>query len=266
MKNKKINILDNFQLDVDSSIPYYYQLKQFMIEKIESGEWEPSQMLPYEKQLCLHFNVSRAVIRQTLRELNNEGFIFTRKGKGTFIAEPQINEDINQNLIGFYETWTSLGYKVANTILELRKVKPSKKVTDNLKLKSNKEVILLKRLSRLDDKPYSISTNYVPYERLEGILNEDFTSSGLYTILEQKYNMELIYGESTIEIVTATKEEAELLNVKMDAPLFFLEGISFLKNEKPLVFYQTSHIGENSKIRVQLKKSKKYQNKTKVIK
>ena len=130
----------------------------------------------------------------------------------------------------------------------------------------NDKVILLKRLSRLDDKPYSISTNYVPYERLEGILNEDFTSSGLYTILEQKYNMELIYGESTIEIVTATKEEAELLNVKMDAPLFFLEGISFLKNDKPLVFYQTIHIGENSKIRVQLKKSKKYQNKAKIMK
>lgn len=258
MVEEQIIINSDFRLDIYSRIPYYYQLKQFIIKQVESGSWHSGQMLPYENQLCQHFNISRTVVRQTLQELKNDGYIMTRKGKGTYIAEPEINENITQNLVGFYETWTAMGLKVENVLLGLEKNNPNKEVKDALKLDENDEVIILKRLSKLNDKPYSISVNYIPFEPLKNLLNEDFRFTGLYTLLEKKYNMELTHGQSTIQIALATKEEAELLNIKKGDPLFLLEGISFLKNDKPMVFYHTVHIGERSKIRVEIHKNKTF--------
>ena len=258
MVEEQIIINSDFKLDIYSRIPYYYQLKQFIIKQVESGNWHSGQMLPYENQLCQHFNISRTVVRQTLQELKNDGYIMTRKGKGTYIAEPEINENITQNLVGFYETWTAMGLKVENVLLGLEKNNPNKEVKDALKLDENDEVIILKRLSKLNDKPYSISVNYIPFEPLKNLLNEDFRFTGLYTLLEKKYNMELTHGQSTIQIALATKEEAELLNIKKGDPLFLLEGISFLKNDKPMVFYHTVHIGERSKIRVEIHKNKTF--------
>lgn len=258
MVEEQIIINSDFRLDIYSRIPYYYQLKQFIIKQVESGSWHSGQMLPYENQLCQHFNISRTVVRQTLQELKNDGYIMTRKGKGTYIAEPEINENITQNLVGFYETWTAMGLKVENVLLGLEKNNPNKEVKDALKLDENDEVIILRRLSKLNDKPYSISVNYIPFEPLKNLLNEDFRFTGLYTLLEKKYNMELTHGQSTIQIALATKEEAELLNIKKGDPLFLLEGISFLKNDKPMVFYHTVHIGERSKIRVEIHKNKTF--------
>lgn len=258
MEQKQLKLSNDFKVDINSRIPYYFQLKQFIINQIESGTWLPGQMLPYENNLCLHFNVSRTVVRQTLQELKNDGYVVTRKGKGTYIAEPGISENITQNLVGFYETWTSMGFKVENVILGLEKIKAPEEVRNTLHLGAGEEVIVLKRLSKLNDRPYSISSNYIPYEPLKELLNEDFRFTGLYTLLEKKYNMELTHGQSTIEIAFATKEESELLNIKKGDPLFLLEGTSFLKNDQPMVFYHTVHIGERSKIRVEIYKNKTF--------
>ncbi len=258
MAEEQIIISNDFKLDIQSRIPYYYQIKQFIIKQIESGDWHSGQMLPYENQLCQHFNISRTVIRQTLQELKNDGYIMTRKGKGTYIAEPEISENITQNLVGFYETWTSMGLKVENVVLGLEKDNPGKEVREALKLKEDDEVIVLRRLSKVNEKPYSISINYIPYEPFMNLLDEDFRFTGLYTLLDKKYKMELTHGQSTIQIALATKEEAGLLNIKKGDPLFLLEGVSFLKNDKPIVFYHTIHIGERSKIRVEIHKNKTF--------
>jgi GntR family transcriptional regulator len=258
VKEEKIVIKSDFKLDIESKIPYYYQLKQFMVEQISSGSWKPSHMLPYEHQLCQHFSVSRTVIRQTLLELKNEGYIVTKKGKGTYIVEPEISENITQNLFGFFESWTSQGFKVENVVLDLKKMHASSQVASVLKLDSKNDVIFLKRLSKLNDKPYSINMNYLPYKNLKNLLFKDFRFKGLSTILGEKYNITLPYVKSSIEITLATKEEAELLNIKKGDPLFLIEGISFSKDQIPMVFFHVVHIGLRTKIRVELNETKVY--------
>jgi len=255
MEEEKIKISDNFHLNINSKIPYYYQLKQYIIQEIESGLWKPGQMLPYENQLCQFFSISRTVVRQALQELKNEGYITTRKGKGTYVAEPEISGNIIQSLLGFYETWKSLGFKVDISVLKLEQIRATEKVANSLHLKNGEEVILLKRMYKLNDKPYSIITNYMPYEPLKDIMKEDFKVNGLTTILDKKYNVKLTHGLSFIEIVLASKEEAELLHIKKGAPLFFFEGISFSSGETPMVFFQSTNIGERSKIRIELRKN-----------
>jgi len=54
------------KLDHDSFIPLYYQLKQILLEKIETNEWELNQVIPSEHHLQEIFNVSRATVRRTV--------------------------------------------------------------------------------------------------------------------------------------------------------------------------------------------------------
>ncbi len=258
MKKKQVEINPDFKLDIDSKIPYYYQLKEYLLEEIESGRWVSGDMLPYENQLCTYFNVSRTVVRQTLQELQNEGYITTRKGKGTFISEPEISENITRNLFGFFEAWTALGFKVENTVLELKETEASPQIASALSITSKDKIIFLKRLTKLNDKPYSININYLPYEKFKGIDKEDLISTGLSTIINQKYKLLLPYVKSTIEIALAKKEEAELLNISKGDPLFLIEGTSFSNEKKPMVVFQVMHIGLRTKIRMELNKAKVY--------
>ncbi len=86
-----VNEIINF----DSRIPYYIQLMDILKEKVQIGDWAPGSQIPGEQDLCELYGVSRTVVRQALRELELEGVINRRKGKGTFISLPKIKRRLS---------------------------------------------------------------------------------------------------------------------------------------------------------------------------
>jgi GntR family transcriptional repressor for pyruvate dehydrogenase complex len=58
---------------------------------IRSGAWEPEARLPSEQMMALQFGVSRAVIREAIARLKNEGLVKTRQGSGAFVRDWEIS-------------------------------------------------------------------------------------------------------------------------------------------------------------------------------
>ena len=71
-------------LDPESPLSLYHQLTRVLISRIRSGEWKVDERMPTERELCELFGVSRITVRQALEELEREGWIVRRQGKGTF--------------------------------------------------------------------------------------------------------------------------------------------------------------------------------------
>lgn len=67
------------------------QLYGQILEKIVSGALRPGDKLPSENQICEAFEVSRPVVREALRKLQDDGLIEARRGVGSFVrkAPPQ---------------------------------------------------------------------------------------------------------------------------------------------------------------------------------
>ncbi len=76
----------SYRIDKDNHLPLYYQLKQIIIKMIKNEELEEHDALPTEKELCERFDISRATVRQALKELKNEEYIYKIQGKGTFVS------------------------------------------------------------------------------------------------------------------------------------------------------------------------------------
>lgn len=55
---------------------------------ILSGELPPGRRLPGEMALCESFQVSRPVVREALDLLRREGLVVSRRGSGSYVAEP----------------------------------------------------------------------------------------------------------------------------------------------------------------------------------
>ncbi len=51
------------KLDQNSLIPLYYQLKEIVLEKIESGEWKQGQLVASENDLQKTYGVVSAGLR-----------------------------------------------------------------------------------------------------------------------------------------------------------------------------------------------------------
>lgn len=66
--------------------PKYKSVADMLRYGIESGEYPPGSYLPSETELMSIHRVSRVVVRDAVEWLRTQGYIATRKGKGSFVT------------------------------------------------------------------------------------------------------------------------------------------------------------------------------------
>ncbi len=76
-----------FELDLKSGIPIYVQLKQEIKYAIATGKLPPGSQLPTVRQLAVDLKVNVNTISRVYSELEKEGVLATKQGKGTFVSK-----------------------------------------------------------------------------------------------------------------------------------------------------------------------------------
>lgn len=67
--------------------PMYLQIKEQIRHRIAVGDWSPGQEIPSIRTLAIGVRVSVITIKRAYLELEREGVIVTRQGKGSFVTE-----------------------------------------------------------------------------------------------------------------------------------------------------------------------------------
>lgn len=63
----------------------YQDLVQAILAKIKDGTFPYNSKLPSEAEFCSEFSVSRQTVRNALKQLANDGYIYSVKGSGSFV-------------------------------------------------------------------------------------------------------------------------------------------------------------------------------------
>jgi len=239
-------------LDRNSHIPYFAQVIDILRDRIDSGIWLAGTQIPGEPELCKMFDVSRTVIRQALAELDHDGLIVRKKGKGTFVAEPKIGESLVQRLTGFYEDMVERGLTPVTQVLRQQIIPAVGKVAARLEVEPGTPVIEIERLRFVQNEPIVLVTTYLPCERCPEAATADFSAQSLYKFLETRYGLVIARGRRTLEAVAANDYEARLLQIEIGQPLILLNSISILEDGTPLEYYYARHRGDRSKFDVEL--------------
>ena len=111
------------QLNYRDSKPIYEQIKEGLRRLVVTGALSVGEKLPSVRELASQLAINPNTIQRAYRELENEGYIYTLVGKGTFVAE---NDNIDNTrekelLRDFDELVTELLYlKVSKSTLKER--------------------------------------------------------------------------------------------------------------------------------------------------
>jgi len=99
-------------LEKDSNMPLYLQLKKVISDMISSGELQPGNPMKTEAELCVEFGISRYPVRQALALLVEEGFLNRTRGRGTFINAklPAGVENDKSKLLGLVMSHLTAGF------------------------------------------------------------------------------------------------------------------------------------------------------------
>ena len=67
--------------------PVFRIIYENLKRDIERGEYAPGARLPSESELCRAYGVQRDTVRHALQKLVDDGMIFKRPGRGSFVSE-----------------------------------------------------------------------------------------------------------------------------------------------------------------------------------
>jgi GntR family transcriptional regulator len=228
--------------------PLYLQLKESLVAEITSGRYRSNQRLPSERELAYRFKVSRMTVRQALTELARDGTIYTRVGKGTFVAEPKIDQQLRA-LTGFSQDVRARRGQPSSRVLEAKVIPAAPDVAAALRVPPEAEIILLSRVRLADDIPLAIETAYLPFARFPNLLHHDFAVESLYCVLESEYGLQLTQAEQSIEAALANAREIELLQLTPPAAVLKMQRLTRNGNGEPVEYVLSTYRGDRYKFR-----------------
>ena len=103
------------------SLPRYAQIKTYIKNQVESGQWKVGDRVPSENKLSQDFAVSRMTARRAVQELADEHLLIRSPGLGTFVAEPQAANALLE-IDDFAQQFNHSNPQYSNRILSLEEV------------------------------------------------------------------------------------------------------------------------------------------------
>jgi GntR family transcriptional regulator len=221
----------------------YSRVETVLAREIMTGGLKVGDQLPTEDDLIARFEVSRITVRRAIQNLVSRGLVEIRRGKGTFVAAPNITQELAE-LSGFVEDMHALGRKPTARVLGKEIVTADATVASQLALTRGERVVRIRRVRLADAIPLSFDETFLPLEIGKKIITNNLKVEPIFSLLERKYDVPLTEAEYKLDAVAAETEVAAALKVKQGSPIFRIERTSYSRGSRPVDYERLHYRGD----------------------
>lgn len=224
-------------IDKSLPIPLYYQLKELIIEHIDNGTYEEDQMIPTEFELIDKYELSRTTVRQALNELVSEGYLYRKKGVGTFVSNKTLRDLQKKHLQNnpVYQIPHMIekqGQITSTKFLEVKEEEASDEVAEALNISIGDKVWVMDRLRYANDTLVSFSRSYLQKNLIDDFNKDaESASQNYHRYLDSKgYPIEII--DESLHPDKLNEEVSQIMGMKNKQVVMLIKDYGLLKNGK----------------------------------
>jgi GntR family transcriptional regulator len=197
--------------------PRYVQIADHFRQRIVSGDLQPGDEIPSERQLADEWSTSRPTVTKALDLLRREGHLGSRQGAGTYVLGPsRYHRGANAAYGRSIETGRIYPLDQEAVILAaVRDVAPPD-VAEGLGVDEGADVVRRQRLTLRDGVPVELSTSWLDAsfaDRAPRLLEADRILQGTVAYVEHSTGRHARTARDRISARLATSEERELLQL-----------------------------------------------------
>lgn len=199
-------------------IPAYRTLYFDLKSSIKDGVYPVDTLLPTESELEKLYSVSRVTVRRAVSLLAAEGYVKATQGKGTQVLPFATTQKLG-GISSITETLKDRGFTITTQDAYVEKIPAPALVAMELKIKEGEPVYCLQRVQCADGVPCALMTNYLKVNLLPDFEKYVGTFTGLYSFLEEHYNIVFVDAVERLSAISATFTDAQILRIKVGHPL-----------------------------------------------
>lgn len=221
-------------LDRTSPVPLYHQIAEDLRRQIVAGSLAPGDALPTEDDLQRIYAVSRATVRQAVRQLSGAGLVRLARPHGTFVTEPRLVEPL-PTLISFSDEVRRADLIPSTRVLSVAMEPPPEHVRAHLGVEPGGSTLRISRLRLANQQPIAVLTSWLVTSL--GISADDDFSGSLYQLLADR-GVAPRRAEQLLDAVNATPSTAALLGVPRRAALLMVSRVTFDSQDQPIEYVE----------------------------
>ncbi|ALR15782.1 MULTISPECIES: histidine utilization repressor [Vibrio] len=203
------------------SAPLYMQIKQFILDKIETGEWMTGQRIATEFELTEQFEVSRMTVNKAIRDLVNEGRLQRRPRLGTFVCDPvEKSESPLLDIRNIAAEVRDRGREYRSKVLKQVAIKADATIATKLGVMLGTTVFYSEIIHYEDSTPIQLELRWVNSQYAPSYLDQDFTHITPNQFLSDNCPLSAI--EHTVEAIVPDNRIKLDLNMSSNEPCLLL--------------------------------------------
>ena len=219
-----------------------------LIDRLGVGE-----AIPSERQLSADLGVSRLTVRAALDELAREGYLVRRRGSGTFVSEPKIAQELT--MTSFTEDMRRRGMVPGSRTLTLRTTSAGAWLGRIMHVSPAEPLVVVKRLRLADDETMAIETLHVRASLVPGLSADDLEHHSFYTLLTERYGIDIVGGRQTIEPTVTDEDESAVLGVPLHSPAFLFERTTNSRAGEIVEYVRSLYRGDRYRLVTELNRN-----------
>ncbi len=234
--------------------PYHQQLSTILRKEIQSGRFKQGDPFLTERQLQERFGVSSTTVRRAIQTLVQEGYLYRRVAKGTFVRRPKFEEPVGP-LCGLFDEMAARGLRVEAEMLASEQQRADPATAEKLGLVPGATVYRLKRVLRVEGETVAVSDSYFPTDIGAVVVQGDLASTPIFRAIEDRLGSKVHETETTIEAGAARTKDASLLGVPKGSPVLIVERVVYAVDGRALWLSRYVHRSDKYRYRTRMIRS-----------
>ncbi len=230
-KVNEVTVSPTQDSDRKNRLPSYVALYNSLYQDIVQGVYEKGSLLPSENVLSAKYHVSRNTLRQALAILNQDGYIYKKQGKGTYISydsETKRNDKIHNFLVD------DALEKIVRITLDYNFGLPTLIARKKLQLEDEEEVLASNNVYESENGPIGQSFLQIPLQLLERQGVDTQSRDELLMFMNETVYHLASEAEMTIQVMEADEQVVPYLHVQPGTVLLHFEQLLFDENHIPV--------------------------------
>lgn len=242
-------------VDLYGDVPPYRQIASYFRERIRSGELAPGTRLPSEAELMDTTGVARMTVRRALSELQDEGLVEARHGRGVFVRSlpsvvrvgaSRFSREQRESTTGAFAAEVQrMGLKPRQVLREVATVSPPPEIAKRLDLRGRAKVVVRRRLMLADDVPMQIADSYFPAALVRGsAIERDSTGKGGSYSRLAELGHKPVRGVEELLARMPSPEERKALALAKGTPVVALTRTAYDESGQPVEVFVSVAAGD----------------------
>lgn len=216
-------------------VPKYLAIRNWLIDRIASGDFARGEQLPSEHEIMAQFSVSRVTARQAFDDLRSMGMVEAKRGKGYFVNRLQATASL-ERLQSFGEMMAALGVETHSDILELCEGECDAMTAEGLRLPVGTLVTKIGRSRIAGGTTVSVDVGAVPLDIGRKLMLLDLARNDVFHLMEQQLGLEIGFADLTLDVTDVPPEIGHALGVGAHDQVLRLKRRTFSNSGTVLMF------------------------------